>query len=130
MAKNKKGMSFSIQPEMHEELTNYAIRKGLKTSVYLVDLITSALKLPVDDDPVVISLDPELHVKLDNYATKKDLSLSTVINQLIEKGNKITVDDGSAIPVVLKVPTSLKGEELVQWLNSQVTILADKLGSI
>lgn len=54
MAKNKKVMSIAIVPDLHEELKRYAKRKGMSTSSYVGNLIEQAVKLNIDDDPMVI----------------------------------------------------------------------------
>jgi len=54
MSKNKKVMSIAIVPELHEELKRYSKRKGMSASAYVGDLIAQAVKLNIDDDPMVI----------------------------------------------------------------------------
>jgi len=54
MAKNKKVMSIAIEPELHEELKEYAKRKGMSVSSYVGVLISKAVKLSIDDDPLVV----------------------------------------------------------------------------
>ena len=54
MSKNKKVMSIAIVPDLHEELKRYAKRKGQSASAYVGTLIEQAVKLNIDDDPMVI----------------------------------------------------------------------------
>lgn len=54
MNKNKKVMSIAIDPDLHEELRDYARKKCMTTSAYLGMLIGKALKISIDDDPIVI----------------------------------------------------------------------------
>lgn len=54
MSKNKKVMSIAIVPDLHEELKRYSKRKGMSASAYVGDLIFQAVKLNIDDDPMVI----------------------------------------------------------------------------
>ena len=93
--KNKKVMSLAIDPDLHHELKTYAKKKGLTVSSYLGILISKAIKLPLDDDPIVIGKPAEEDV----------------------------------VPVVLKVPSELKGkkEELEKWISSQSSAIVDRL---
>ncbi len=54
MSKNKKVMSIAIVPDLHEELKRYARRKGMSASTYVGNLVEQAVKLNIDDDPMVI----------------------------------------------------------------------------
>lgn len=54
MSKNKKVMSIAIRPELHDELKRFSKRKGLSASTYIGNLIEQAVKLNIDDDPMVI----------------------------------------------------------------------------
>jgi hypothetical protein len=54
MSKNKKVMSIAIVPDLHEELKRYARRKGVSASEYVGNLVEQAVKLNIDDDPMVI----------------------------------------------------------------------------
>jgi len=62
MPKNKKVMSMAILPELHEELSRYAKRRNMSTSAYVGELITKALKIDVDEDPVIIGKDPDADI--------------------------------------------------------------------
>lgn len=54
MPKNKKVMSLAIQPELHVELKRYTMRKNMSVSEYVGDLVEKALKVDVDEDPIII----------------------------------------------------------------------------
>lgn len=54
MSKNKKVMSIAIKPELHDELKKFAKRKGLSASTYIGNLVEQAVKLNIDDDPMVV----------------------------------------------------------------------------
>jgi hypothetical protein len=59
MSANKKVMSIAIRPELHDELKRYSKRKGISASMYIGILIEQAVKLNIDDDPMVIGKPPE-----------------------------------------------------------------------
>lgn len=52
--KNKKVMSIAIEPELHESVKEYAKRKGVSTSAYIGDLVHKALKINIDEEPIVV----------------------------------------------------------------------------
>lgn len=54
MSKNKEVMSLAIKPQLKEEMDRYANRKGLSRSAYIGNLIEQAVKLNIDDEPMVI----------------------------------------------------------------------------
>jgi hypothetical protein len=54
MSKNKQVMSIAIEPDLHNELKSYARKKGLSVSAYIGTLVSKAVKLPIDDDPVIV----------------------------------------------------------------------------
>lgn len=96
MAKqNKKVMSIAIDPDLHLELKRYAKRRGQSASSYVQSLIEKAMKIDVDEEPIVVGK---------------------------------PVDD-SILPIVLKVPTSLKGDSdgLKAWLDVSASKIAKKL---
>ena len=47
-------MSIAIEPELHDELKEYSKKKGLSVSSYVGVLISKAVKLSIDDDPLVV----------------------------------------------------------------------------
>jgi hypothetical protein len=52
--KNKKVMSIAIEPELHESVKEYAKRKGVSASAYIGDLVHKALKINIDEEPIVV----------------------------------------------------------------------------
>lgn len=52
--KNKKVMSIAIEPETHESVKEYSKRKGVSTSAYIGDLVKKALKINIDEEPIVV----------------------------------------------------------------------------
>lgn len=54
MGKNKKVMSIAIEPELHDELRDYSRKKGMSASAYVGMLVSKALKISIDEDPIVV----------------------------------------------------------------------------
>ena len=54
MGKNKKVMSIAIEPELHDELRDYSRKKGMSASAYVGMLVGKALKISIDEDPIVV----------------------------------------------------------------------------
>jgi hypothetical protein len=54
MSKNKKVMSIAIKPELHDLLKKFSNRKAISVSTYIGNLIEQAVKLNIEDDPMVI----------------------------------------------------------------------------
>lgn len=59
---NKKVMSIAIHPELHDELKKFSKRRGLSASSYVGDLLEKAVKLDIDEEPMIIAkpLDEEV----------------------------------------------------------------------
>ena len=96
---NKKVMSIAIMPELHEELKRYSKRKGMSASAYVGELVEQAVKLNIDDDPVIFGKPIDEDVKL--------------------KVIKVHDDE---MPIVLKIPVGYKNEPevLQKWLTVQM----------
>lgn len=47
-------MSIAIEPELQNKVKEYAKRKGYSTSSYVGDLVHKALKIGIDEEPIVI----------------------------------------------------------------------------
>jgi len=92
---NKKVMSIAIDPDLHVELKRYAKRRGQSASSYVQNLIEKAMKIDVDEEPIIL-------------------------------GKPV---DESILPVVLKIPTTLKGDEeaLGAWMETQRAKIVKKL---
>lgn len=97
MAKNKVPASFAVAPELLAEVTDYCEKKGISRSDYIGMLLVKAIKLPIDDEPMVMSK-PEDNV----------------------------------IPIVLKLPRSLKGDKegLEEWMHVQTSGIISKLANV
>ena len=54
MTNIKKVMSIAIVPELQESLKKFSKRRGLSISGFICNLLEQAVKLNVDDDPMVI----------------------------------------------------------------------------
>ncbi|MBD3280923.1 hypothetical protein GF389_05385 [Candidatus Dojkabacteria bacterium] len=54
MSKNKKVMSLAIKPELHDKLKNYAKQKHMSVSEFVGDLAERAMKIDVDEDPIIV----------------------------------------------------------------------------
>jgi hypothetical protein len=52
-------------------------------------------------------------------AKNKGVSVSSLVRELVEKHLSLVVPEGNEIPVILKIPSELKGkeEELRHWLE-------------
>jgi hypothetical protein len=86
-----------------------------------------------------LAIQPELRDSVKKYAKRKGLSTSSYIGDLLEQAVKINIDDDAMVvgkpideeltPVVLKVPTALRGdsEQLKKWLSIQMNGLAKAL---
>jgi hypothetical protein len=59
---NKKVMSIAIRPELHDELKKFSKRRGMSASAYVGDLVEKAVKLDIDEEPMIIArpLDEEV----------------------------------------------------------------------
>jgi hypothetical protein len=119
MAKNKKVMSIAIRPELHEELKRYSKRKATSASSYVGDLIEKALKLEIDDEPVVIgkSIDED-----DPFVVRKRVGEKDPI--VIRKNPEEDVK-----PILLKIPRKLIAypDKLRIWMKAQVEGIAKQL---
>jgi hypothetical protein len=60
---------------------------------------------------------------LKNSSKKMGCSVSSLVRDLVDKHIDLIVNDGEEIPVILKIPTSLRGnpEDLKVWLDSRVS---------
>lgn len=54
MPKNKKVMSMAIKPELHTDLKRYTKQKHMSVSEYVGDLVERAMKIDVDEDPIIV----------------------------------------------------------------------------
>jgi hypothetical protein len=76
-----------------------------------------------------LSVEPEMKVLLENSAKKMGWSTSELVRKLVNKHLNLVVNDGEEIPIILRVPSALKGnaEEIKLWLTQRVEGIAQKL---
>lgn len=76
-----------------------------------------------------LSIDPALQDLIDTSAKKMGLNRSELIRRLVTKHLDLIANDGEEIPVILKIPASLKGDEegLLKWLNARSAAIAKAL---
>ena len=77
-----------------------------------------------------LSVEPELHELLKSTAKKGGYhSVSKMVRDLVDKHLSLLVNDGEEIPVILKVPAHLKGNEegLKQWLAQKTAAVVKAL---
>lgn len=104
MSKNKKVMSIAIKPELHDELKKFSKRKGLSASTYIGNLVEQAVKLNIDDDPLVIGkpMDDEIvpvvlkiPATLKNHPDKLKQWMEVQANGIVKAMTKHLQTDGS-----------------------------------
>lgn len=81
-----------------------------------------------------LSIEPEMQDFLKRFAKEEGISVSRVVRDLVEKylvkKDKITVieHNDEFIPIVLKVPSNLRGDQKVKdWLKIRCEAIAHKL---
>lgn len=79
-------------------------------------------------DILSLSVPQEMQDQLKKYAKKKNTSVSKLMRDMVEK--YIVIDD-EVVPVILRVPGHLKGNEegLNQWLQVKVAAISRALGA-
>lgn len=84
-----------------------------------------------------LSIEPEMQDLLKKYAKEEGVSVSKLIRDLVEKylvkRDTLTVIEQTDefIPVVLKVPSNLRGDEKVkEWLKIRCDAVAQKLSQV
>lgn len=78
-------------------------------------------------DILSLSMSQDMQEQLKKCAKKKNVSVSKLVRDLIEK--YLVIDD-EVVPVILRVPANLKGNEegLNQWLQAKVAAVSKALG--
>lgn len=73
-----------------------------------------------------LSIEPEMQDRLKKIAKAKGVSVSKMIRDLVDK--YLVVDDDS-IPVILKIPSHMKGEpeSLQKWLDAKTAAIVKAL---
>jgi predicted DNA-binding protein len=77
-----------------------------------------------------LSLDPEMHELIKNSAKKLGhKNVSQLIRDLVSKYLDLLVNDAEDIPVILRVPNSIKDdpESLRAWLKVKMDAIANAL---
>lgn len=76
-----------------------------------------------------LSVEPEMHELLKASSKKTGDSVSKIIRELVGKHLNLVVNDGEEIPIILKVPAELKGDEekLRKWLDSRTNAIVKAL---
>lgn len=78
---------------------------------------------------ISMSIDTDMHDLLKTSSKKLGCSVSELVRNLVEKYLSLLVHDADEVPVVLRVPTDLKGDELKQWLSVKVKAIGDALNN-
>lgn len=76
-----------------------------------------------------LSVQPEMHDQLKASAKKLGIGVSQLIRDLVHEHLDLIVNDGEEIPVILRIPSELKGDEqaLTEWLHLRVNRIAKTL---
>lgn len=75
-----------------------------------------------------LSVEPEMQAKLKIYAKARDVSVSKLVRDLVDK--YLVVED-EFIPVILKIPTKLRGdtENLQKWIDTKSAAIVKALSN-
>ena len=67
------------------------------------------------------SVRPKIKQMLDEAKLKTGRSKSVIVSDLVSKYLDLVVNDGDEVPVILRIPASLKGksDELRKWLDAR-----------
>ena len=76
-----------------------------------------------------MSIEPQMQELLKASAKKAGCSVSNLIRDLVDKHLSLIVNEGDEIPIILKVPAHLKGDEnnLRKWLYVKTDAIAKEL---
>jgi hypothetical protein len=76
-----------------------------------------------------LSIEPEMQDLLKVSAKKAGCSVSSLIRKLVEKHLNLLVNEGEEIPVILKIPTHYKEDEveLRKWLGQKTEAIVKAL---
>lgn len=74
---------------------------------------------------ISMSIDSEMHDLLKTSSKKLGCSVSELVRNLVDKYLGLLVNDGDEVPVILRVPADLKGEELRNWLTVKTKAIAN-----
>jgi hypothetical protein len=75
-----------------------------------------------------LSVEPEMQDKLKRFAKAKEVSVSKLVRDLVDK---YLVAEDDVIPVILKIPNKLKGdqESLQKWMEQKSAAIVKALSS-
>ncbi len=78
---------------------------------------------------ISLSVEPEMHDLLKISAKKMRWSVSKLCRHLVEKHLDLVVNDGDKVPVIFKIPESLRSDEVAlrQWLEAKVNATVNAL---
>lgn len=75
-----------------------------------------------------LSVEPEMQDKLKRHAKTRDVSVSKLVRDLVDK---YLVAEDDVIPVILKIPTKLRGdqENLQRWMDTKSSAIVKALSN-
>lgn len=76
---------------------------------------------------ISVSIESDMHDSMRIAAKKLGMPVSELVRNLVDKYMGLLVNDGEEIPVIIKVPATLKGEELRNWLDLKAKAIADAI---
>jgi hypothetical protein len=74
---------------------------------------------------VSMSIDSEMHELLKTSSKKLGCGVSELVRDLVNKYLELLVNDGDEVPVIIRVPSDLKGDELRNWLLFKANAIAN-----
>lgn len=78
-----------------------------------------------------LSVTPEMHEMLKISAKNVGKNVSELLRELIDKHLDLVVNDNEEIPVILRIPSEMKGPgneaQLKTWLDARVNAIVSKL---
>ena len=74
---------------------------------------------------VSMSIDSEMHDLLKTSSKKLGCPVSELIRNLVDKYLGLLVNDGDEVPVIIRVPSDLKGDDLRNWLLVKANAIAN-----
>lgn len=84
--------------------------------------------MPKETKIVSLSLDPEMHELIKNSAKKLGhKNVSQLIRDLVSRHLDLMVNDKDEVPVIIRVPGSLRGGALRDWLYRKSDAISDAL---
>jgi hypothetical protein len=78
-----------------------------------------------------LSVKPEMQERLKGAAKKAGWSVSELVRNLIERHLSLIVNENNDIPVILRIPSALKGdpEKLKEWLDARTQKIVASLSN-